>query len=480
MGPRFRALEPGGYLLLGLISVAVSILARDWVAGAALWVLWLGWRNLGTSEGPPVLAAAFTFQWIQITIGLYYWALTGVPLPAFELSEYRSMILIGLGCLLALLLGLKLGLRLVPPPNRAQGMESERAFGWRPLILIYLGAIAVTGTVQELAWEVPALTQGILALTYARFALLFLMIRRLTRPQVRLGWIGVLLAGETALGFTGYFAGFREPMMMAAVALADTFDRRKLRHWIMLGLLGVAMVVTGVLWMGIRTEYRRDFESEVSKSREARLEEVATLSSTWAQRSPAEAMADLETLVDRLWVVYYPALALIRVPAVLPYENGALLLGAVTHAVTPRFLFPDKPALESDSEKVRRYSGVWVRGPEENTSIAFGYAGESYVDFGVPLMFVPVFLYGLLMGVAYHGLLRLIHNEELGVALVTVVLWLSLYLFERSWANMLGLSLTLIVYLGGATLLLDRLLLRRRQIPPPHAAALTPRRADLS
>ena len=53
------------------------------------------------------------------------------------------------------------------------------------------------------------------------------------------------------------------------------------------------------------------------------------------------------------------------------------------------------------------------------------------------------------MGMAYHGLLRLIRHHELAIASVTVIFWLSLYLFERSWANMLGLSLTLIVYLGG-------------------------------
>jgi NhaP-type Na+/H+ and K+/H+ antiporter len=99
-----------------------------------------------------------------------------------------------------------------------------------------------------------------------------------------------------------------------------------------------------------------------------------------------------------------------------------------------------------------------VAGVEENTSIAFGYAAESYVDFGVPLMFLPVLAYGFLMGMAYHGLLRLIRRHELAIASVTVIFWLSLYLFERSWANMLGLSLTLIVYLGGATFLADRLL----------------------
>ncbi len=141
-----------------------------------------------------------------------------------------------------------------------------------------------------------------------------------------------------------------------------------------------------------------------------------------------------------------------------PHEDGEILWAAVVHVLTPRLLFPDKPPVESDSEKVRRYTGVWVAGIEENTSIAFGYAAESYVDFGVPLMFLPVLAYGFLMGMAYHGLYRLIRHRELAIASVTVIFWLSLYLFERSWANMLGLSLTLIVYLGGVTFLVDRLL----------------------
>jgi hypothetical protein len=40
--------------------------------------------------------------------------------------------------------------------------------------------------------------------------------------------------------------------------------------------------------------------------------------------------------------------------------------------------------------------------------------------------------------------------------------WLALYLFERSWISMLGVSLTLFGYLGGAVFLLDRFLGRRR------------------
>ena len=37
--------------------------------------------------------------------------------------------------------------------------------------------------------------------------------------------------------------------------------------------------------------------------------------------------------------------------------------------------------------------------------------------------------------------------------------WLSAYLFERSWATMLGVAVGFMVYLGAPTVLLDRFLL---------------------
>lgn len=158
----------------------------------------------------------------------------------------------------------------------------------------------------------------------------------------------------------------------------------------------------------------------------------------------------------------------------LPHENGAILGAALRHLVTPRFFFPEKAVLTSDSEMVRKYSGLWVAGEEEGTSIAFGYAAESYVDFGLPWMFAPILVYGFVMGMAYASLLRFILHRELAVALVTVVFWLSLFLFERSWVKMLGLSLTLMLFLGGAIFVVDRVLLRssafRRDRPPLPAA----------
>ena len=452
--------ELGPFFGVALISVVMWYLAGDWIAALGVWVLAAGWRFLQSAEGPPVLALAFTFQWAQVTSGIYYYAVTGRRLDTMDLSDYRPMVLVGLGCLVAVLLGLKLGLWLARPRAPGAAAAPQFALSFRALLIAYVVNIAVSGPIQEAAWHFPALAQGILALTFARLGLLFLIFRRLCQPRVRLVWIGVLLAGEIAIGFTGYYAGFREPMMMAAVALLETFDRRRLKHWLVVGVLVAVMGSTGVLWLAVRGDYRHDLDSDaVSESREERLAHIGRLTRDWLKNDPGQLLENLDFFVDRLWAVYYPALAMSQVPAVLPHENGAILLRAVEHLVTPRFLFPDKPRLPSDSEMVRKYAGVWVAGEEEGTSIAFGYAIESYIDFGIPLMFLPVFVYALLLGVAYQCLLRAVRHRELAVALVTTIFWMSLYLFERSWVKHLGFTVTLIVYLGGATIVADRVLL---------------------
>ena len=48
--------------------------------------------------------------------------------------------------------------------------------------------------------------------------------------------------------------------------------------------------------------------------------------------------------------------------------------------------------------------------------------------------------------------------------------WLGLFLFERSWANFIGFSLTIYLYVGAAAWLLDRFLLIKFEAaePPVH------------
>lgn len=458
--------------LLGAALLA-SLVTEDWIAGVAVIILWAGWHYLRPEVGPPVLSLAFSLQWVQVVGGIFYCAVTGRLLPTIYETDYRPMVLIGLGSLVAFLAGLRVGLHLLRSVNSQS--VSAPICSWPTLLQLYIGSAVLNGFLVELAWRFPQLNQPILVFSLCRYGLMFLIFRRLTGPPVRWGWMGVILTGEILMGFTGFFAEFRDVLMIAALALLERFDRRQLRHWLGLGAMATLTLVTALVWTSIKAEYRGELTSgALSDSRLERLERVASLTTQSLSTDPAAMWTDADRLMERLWAVYYPALAVRRVPAVLPFANGAILGSAIWHILTPRILFPDKPNPPSESETVRKYSGVWVAGPEQSTTIAFGYVAESYVDFGIPLMFVPIFAFGLLMGAAYQAFLRWIHHQELAVAFVTVVFWLPLSQFDRSWLKMLGLSGTMILYLGAAAIILDRYLaaqrLRARRLTPQRVA----------
>jgi hypothetical protein len=445
-----------------LVMFAVSWTGY-WIAGLAVAVLFLIWALLSTAEGPPVLALALTYQWMQVTIGLFYSTLTGEELEAMYQTDWQRMMLIGLGWLTCLAVAMSYGIvlmrrRITPAPD-----APVRAVSAKVLYIAYGASLLLTGVVQEIAWKYPMFTQAILAITFTHLGLLFVLTRRFTRPHFEWEKLALLMAIEIAVGFTGYFAGFREPIVMGGIAILEVFDRRDIRHWMFAGVLAVVLGVSSLVWMSVRGQLRQEIDDEVlSNSRIERFDRARTLSTGLLTQAAADYSEAATRLIDRLWAIKYPGMALDRVPSSIPHTGGDLMWEALTHLVTPRFLYPDKPELISDSELVRQYAGAKVAGSESNTSIAFGYSAESYVDYGLPWMFVPAIVWGFLLGVTFQVWMSIIRHRELAVAVTTVMFWLALYLFERSWAKTLGSTVTLMVYLGGLVYLIDQWLLMRR------------------
>jgi len=373
------------------------------------------------------------------------------------------MVLIGLGVLTSLVMGLNLGLRIGRLPEYVIRDRPFHVFSSRNLFIFYFLSVLLSGTLQKLAWSIPQLTNPIIVISYCRFGLLYLMLRRLVYPEVRGAALALLLGFEVVIGFTGFFAGFKEALMLAALALLERFRWKKPGHWGMLAAVSITIVFTGLLWTGIKSELRSEIRTRSATEEPGEhLKRIGNLTIAWAQKGMEGIQEDMRRMIDRLWGVYYPALALKRVPKSVPHTDGAILMAAVKHVTMPRLIFPDKPRLPSDSEKVREYSGVWVAGEEEEASIAFGYAAESYVDYGIPLMFAPILVYGFLLGVIYRKLLSIVVHRELAIGLVTVFGWLALYIFERSWARTLGITLTMTVFLGCGVALVDRYFIKRQ------------------
>ena len=450
-------------MMLSAVAIVLGIYGTGhWLGGATIATLVLVWTVLRADEGPPILALALTYQLLQVSIGLFYVAATGDTLDAMIHSDWERMMRLGLIGVACLTVGLAAGRALIAQRFERPHDAPAIAFSTRALLVAYVVSVVVTATVQQAAWEYAGLTQAILALSFSKLAVLYLLLRRFVRPVFRWPWVTLLLGFEVLLGFTGYFAGFREPLEMGAVATIEVFNRRNPRHWAMFAAVGALLVATSLFWMAVRVDYREEFDdSLVNATRVERLERMQALSRGLSGSS----LDTLHVLVDRMWTIYYPALALDRVPNAVRHTDGRILGNALLHLVTPRILFTDKAPLPSDSEMVRTYAGRNVAGAEQGTSIAFGYLAESYVDFGSPWMFIPVLLYGLFVGMAYEVVMRALTHRELAIAMTTVIFWLTLYLFERSWVKTLGLHLTLLAYLGGSAWILDRYLLLSRGEP---------------
>jgi hypothetical protein len=456
---RFADIE---LMAVGLIGATVYFAMGDWLPVLSLFTLWLCIKLTMTNDRVYALPLALTFHWTQTSLGVFYNGLTGREVPAIYSSDYRPMVVLALGCCLALAAGIRVGLltRKAPDPNVPR---PGFAFGYGLLVTCYVGSIFVEGSLLQIAPYYPTFRQIITTLDTARLGVLFLLLRRLCSPTPRWSLIATVVGIEVVLGMTGFFAGFREPIVLAALAVMEVFNRKNRQHWVAVSVATVGALLLGLIWMGIRVQYRREYTEldQFGQSRSARINRVRDLATSFLNASPEDLWGTSDALVERMWAIYYPALALERVPKILPHTDGAIVGAALTHIVTPRIFFPDKPELPSDSDSVRKYSNVHVAGRENNTSIAFGYSIESYIDFGVPLMFLPVFAFGLFIGAAYALFRALIWHRELFVAFATVAFWLSVYLFERSWATMLGSTMSLMIYLGPPVVLLDRFLLVR-------------------
>jgi uncharacterized membrane protein len=457
----------------GVGALVAYLWTGDWLIPASMLVLWLCIKLVSTDDRLYVLPLALTFQWSQTTLGLFYYDFSGRTVPAIDSSDYRPMVFIGLGCVLALATGIKLGLRTRRAPDPSVPRPGF-AFDFGPLVIAYIASVFVEGTMLTIAPYYPSFRQIITTLDTARLGILFLILRRLCSPTPRWATLAAVVGMEVVLGITGFFAGFREPIVLAVLAVLEVFDRRNKQHWAAVAIAIIGVSTLGLVWMGIRGEYRREYieVDQFQQSRRARVERVGDLTSTFFRNDSGSLWSTADQLVERMWAIYYPALAIARVPNVLPHTNGAFLNAALVHIVTPRVFFPDKPELTSDSEQVRKYANVRVAGRETGTTIAFGYSAEAYIDYGLPWMFLPIFAYGIAIGAAYSLFRSVIWHREIFVAFATVAFWLSVYLFERSWATMLGVTTGFMVYLGLPTVLLDRFLLVRfasQQAKQEHA-----------
>ena len=409
---------------------------------------------------PPILLLAVLNQWAQVFVPVLRANLSGghigedIRLPEMELAAW-----LGLLGVVVLALGMRIGAgRGAAPADEAIDRWALQVKGNR-LAAMYATALALALMLPELAWLVPSLRQPILVLGGLRWVAAFIILwLSVTRNDLRLLAATVVLV-ETVIGLGSYFSDFKTVYILGAVALLSVRSRSSRIAWAGLAVVGVVAIGLGVFWQAVKADYR-PFLSQGERSQAV----LASPSERYAflvERTLNLGAADLSTGMgsglDRLGYLEYFARAIQMVPGQIPFQDGRLWWEAVLHLVTPRALFPDKMEV-NDSDRTNEFCGVRVSGAEQGTSISIGYAGESYIDFGPVLMFVPILLLGMFWGWGCRWLATCSPERPLGIAASVVFVMSGALYFESSNIKLLGggvtalIAWTLLLRLGGRTM----------------------------
>jgi hypothetical protein len=77
------------------------------------------------------------------------------------------------------------------------------------------------------------------------------------------------------------------------------------------------------------------------------------------------------------------------------YPYTVYWIEAIENVLKPRFLFPDKPSLD-DTKITSEITGLQFG---TNVSVSIGFVAQAHSDFGFPLMYAPLALVGIALGV---------------------------------------------------------------------------------
>jgi hypothetical protein len=400
-----------------------------------IWLLW--------SPGePPALLFAAGYQWAQVFTPVLRSDLSSQVLGAPPLPDLQLAAWLGLVAIVVLAAGMRLGLGRVHA-NRYELPTSVERIELTRLTLAYVVTFVVAFALVEVGVVMPSIRQPALALGAIRWVVVFVVLW-LASQENRYAPLAILLVViETIVGLGGFFGGFKFVLFLAVVGI---LGRRKGR----VRLFRPSLVVTGVLilllgsyWQAVKVQYRSFLNQgtggqAVLVSPEERYNYLAT-------RTRGVEVSDLgsgfDSMLDRIGYIDFFAEVIGYVPSVLPHQNGRLWGEAITHILTPRVLFPNKAEV-SDTLRTAEFTGDPTLAFVTGTSVSIGYVGESYIDFGTVLMFLPIFAVGCFWGSGYRWLATRKAPPLLRVSTAIVFVMSGATLFEMSNVNLIGGGLT--------------------------------------
>jgi hypothetical protein len=425
----------GVLTLIGMVTSPSPLLVL--ASGVvALFIVVSLWRP---GELPILLLPAF-LQFMSVALKPVTTAFNGKPLQ--DLSENSSNLepaaLFALAGIAALALGLRLGIGRVPARTQYAGID---VWPFKRVLALSLVVIVTGHVLEPMAARFGGARQIVLAMSGIESAGLFVLAYTVLRLRRGVNWLIGVVAIEIILGMIGFFGNFKMTVIVVLSAVVATQRKLGARGIMMSGLGAMLAFILAVFWTSGKAEYR----AFLNRGTNAQVvlqpfdERLGYLGDKVAEFDGQKFEEGVTQLLARISYIDFLAATMTRVPEVIPHEDGGLVGKAIWHVLTPRILFPDKPALRSDTEVTAYYTNLnaavfaWA-----DTSISIGYLGELYIDFGILGSLIAVFLMSLAFGRFYRAIRdhpRVPSFANYGFCLM---LGLGITSFEISLIKMIG------------------------------------------
>lgn len=380
----------------GLAILALAV----FVAGCV--VLW----RPGES---PVLVLTFCIHWLGASVAVFYANWLDIDIvwySTFGGDMYLATVLsvVGTLCLAA---GMRIGAGAWRPGEAEAARSIVLAWPVARWFTLYGLACAVSFVALTFVWVVPGLSQALLAAAALRWAFFFVLAyATFARGGLAGPYLPLAFGVELAVSLGTYFSDFRTVFLFTIFAAFASGLRLTVRMQAGLAVLIAGLLCLGVVWTGVKEEYRH-FVAEGRSEQIVAIDyatRMAKLGELAAALDARGIEAGFDKMLHRLSYVEYFSVVLGFVPDQAAHENGALLADALTRPFLPRAFFPEKAAID-DTERTNLYTGG-LAGQSEGTSISIGYIGETYIDFGAYGMMPALVGIGWIYGLAYRLLSR--------------------------------------------------------------------------
>lgn len=426
-------------MCLNLPDITLSLYAC-FVLLIILKYLWLPYQ-------PAVFLFGLVFQWTQSALRIFQANFAGEKLDTFDQSPNATVAAYA-ALTSTLIVSLVLAWFLRTNnwdksflQNSLASVTIKKVFGVHIIMFIGMPLLALI--------KIGGLSQVIVSLESLKW-LAYCLLTMSVFVQRRLYLLlGISFVSELILGFTGYFSSFKNVVFFSLISILSLTPRVTPGRVLISTVLGVFVIALGLFWTSIKGDYRKFLSGGqraqiVTVSAAESLEYVYSSFSA-ARNTPVEII--LESFINRLQYTRMIQLVMDYIPRHLDHQQGKQWQDAIRHILQPRILFPDKPPLD-DSAVTSKYTGLRWAGADEGTSISIGYVAESYVDYGIPLMYIPVAILAFLVGLLYRNITRQPRQYALLFYVTSIVLFIRFSHIETSYTKIIGgLITTFLVYI---------------------------------